>query len=1278
MYIYHGARALSDFRKEKLIADIRRLQPAVKNIEAQYVHFVDAKKLSIAAQKQLKQLLDYGSPFSGQPKGELFLVTPRVGTISPWSSKATDIAKNCALTAVRRVERGVAYYIQSAKKINRQVVTALLHDRMTEAVLDSLEAAEVLFKESKPKPLVEVDILKEGKRVLASANHSMGLALSVEEIDYLYDAYKKLKRNPTDVELMMFAQVNSEHSRHKIFNAKWIVDGTEQEKSLFQMIKNTYKKSHKNILSAYSDNAAVLKGPIAERFFADPKDRIYRPHKELVHMDIKAETHNHPTAIAPNPGAGTGTGGEIRDEGTAGQGSKPKVGMAGYTVSNLNLPGAKRPWEKNYGKPGYMVSPLDIMIEAPLGASGYGNEYGKPTTLGYFRTYEQEVGDQMWGYHKPIMIAGGIGNIRDEHVDKKPVPSGSLIIQLGGPAMLIGLGGAAGSSMQSGQSSEKLDFASVQRANPEMQRRAQEVIDYCWSLGKDNPVLSIHDVGGGGLAVALPEIVHNAGLGAVFELRDVPNAEPGMAPMEIWCNESQERYVLAIAPKDLGKFKAICEKERCPFAVVGKATKEKRLLLHDSYFDSNPINLPIDVLFGNPPRMKRTFRSQRIRRKKLTVKDIDIVEAAESVLSLPAVGSKKFLITIGDRTVGGLVRRDQMVGPWQVPVSDVAVTATAITSQTGEAMALGERPTLALISAAASVRMAIGETITNITAADIGEISDIKLSANWMAAAGSPGQDQQLFEGVKTAGEEFCPALGITIPVGKDSLSMRTFWQEDSRQKSVVSPLSLVATAFAPVIDIAKTLTPELQNTDSRLILVDLGAGKNRLGGSALAQVYNQVGDQAPDIDPEILRNFFNLISKLKKDGLILAYHDRSDGGLFTTLCEMSFASRLGLDIQLGNLHGGTLQKLFNEELGAVIQIRKKDEAKVLSVLEKALGKHVYVIGSPRDGQKLIISQGAEIIYQNSRKELERLWADTSWRIQKLRDNPKLADQEYAAIADDEDPGLFAKENFQPSTKKYRAKPEVAILREQGVNGQVEMAAGFSLAGFDAVDVHLTDLSSGRVSLDDFRGLVACGGFSYGDVLGAGEGMAKSILFNSDLRQMFKNFFARPDTFSLGVCNGCQMFAALKGLIPGAGDWPRFVKNSSEQFEGRLVLTKIKDSPSVLLRGMAGWRLPIPTAHGEGRAEFSEPAMVKASLKNKLVTLQFVDNYGRVTESYPANPNGSPLGIAGLTSTDGRATIVMPHPERAFLTKQLSWHPAGWSNYSPWFKLFQNARDFVG
>lgn len=1272
MLVYKGSSALSAFRREKLLKRLQAVDPSIQNVDAQYVHLVDADGTLPAKQDAaLRELLTYGVQFAGR-KGKLLFVVPRPGTISPWSSKATDIAHNSGLKNVKRVERGIAYYVD-APKLNMLSIAPLLHDRMTESVLGSLDEAKILFAAAEPKPLVELNIAA-GKHILTQANKTFGFALADDEIDYLFDAYKALGRNPTDVELMMFAQVNSEHCRHKIFNADWVIDGAKQPKSLFKMVKNTYEQGGEDVLSAYSDNAAVVKGPKAGRFFADPKTGQYTYHKEPIHSVIKVETHNHPTAIAPDPGAATGVGGEIRDEGATGRGAKSKMGLAGYSVSNLQIPDLMQPWEKPYGKPSRIASALDIMLESPIGAASFANEFGRPNLAGYFRTYEQENNGHVWGYHKPIMIAGGLGNIRDQHVEKHALPVGALVIVLGGPSMLIGLGGGAASSMQTGESEETLDFASVQRANAEIERRAQEVIDRCWAMGDKNPVITIHDVGAGGLSNALPELVHDSGRGAEFELRAVPSAEPGLSPLEIWCNESQERYVLGIREKDLEKFTRLCERERCPYAIVGKTTSREQLVVSDSLFKNKPIDLPMSVLFGKPPKMTRTISHKQSVMDRLDLRDVTVAEAVKRVLHVPAVGSKKFLITIGDRSVGGIVARDQMVGKWQVPVSDVAVTAAAFDTNAGEAMAMGERTPLAVANAAASARMAVGEAITNIAAADVEKLSDIKLSANWMAAAGFDQEDEHLYDAVETVGEKFCPALGLTIPVGKDSLSMRSTWKEKGKNKSVTAPLSLIISAFAPVKNVLRTLTPELQLKEpSSLILIDLGKGKNRLGGSALAQAYNQVGESVPDADAVVLKHFFENLQVLKRTGKILAYHDRSDGGLFTAVSEMAFASRCGLDIDVTKLPGTVLEKLFNEELGAVVQVRKRDEKAVL----KAFGKHTFVIGRPIREQVLSFRSGKET-YTNSRAQLESWWSETSYHIQKLRDNPEGADREFASIRDDNDPGLSGTPTFKLGQKVRSARPKVAIFREQGVNGQVEMAAAFDRAGFTSVDVHLNDIVGGRFGLDGFAGLVACGGFSYGDVLGAGEGWAKSILFNKDLRAKFQKFFARSDTFSLGVCNGCQMFAALKSIIPGADNWPAFLKNASEQFEARLVMAQVNESPSILFQGMAGSTLPIPVAHGEGRAQFASDEHVRQAITKNLVAMQYIDNYGQVTETYPANPNGSPLGITALTTPDGRSTILMPHPERAYLTRQVSWHPANWGTESPWFKLFQNARDWVG
>ena len=1282
MQIVNGVSGLSQFRTKIILQKIQKKVPKVKSISAELVHFIESdKKLTNEQQNNLKELLNYDTPYDDARNGTLLIVVPRIGTISAWSSKATDIAHNAGLKNITRIEHGIAFYINGLKSDDASKITHLLHDRMTESVLTSFDQTKELFKEGKPKTLNIYDIQKGSKKDLQTANKQLGRALEDDEVDYLYQEYTDLNRNPTDVELMMFAAVNSEHCRHKIFNANWVIDDKKQPVSLFKMIKNTYKHTPKNILSAYTDNAAVMVGPQAGRFFSDPVTREYKYSKEKIHAVIKVETHNHPTAIAPVPGAATGTGGEIRDEGATGRGAKPKMGLAGFTVSNLNIPGAKQPWEKPYGKPNRITSALDIMLDAPIGAANYANEFGRPNVLGYFRTFEQHADEEQWGYHKPIMIAGGLGNIRDQHVQKNSIQPGDKIIVLGGPSMLIGLGGGAAASMESGSGDEDLDFASVQRGNAEIERRAQEVIDTCWAMGKDNPIVSIHDVGAGGISNALPELVNDAGLGAIFELRDVPSADASLSPLEIWSNESQERYVMGVKPKDLDKFISICNRERCPFAVVGHTTKEKRLILTDRLTNTRPVDVPMSLLFGKPPRMTRTAKTPTQNLNADNLKSITITEAAKRVLHVPSVASKKFLITIGDRSVTGLIIKDQMVGPWQVPISDVAVSASSFDTNKGEAMAMGERTPIAVINSPASARMAIGEAITNIMSADIPALSNIKLSANWMAAAGYNQEDYKLYQTVKSVGLEFCPALDIAIPVGKDSLSMRTVWQDGKDSKSVVSPLSVIISAFSAVNNVDKTLTPLLDvSTPTILISIDLGLGKARLGGSALLQAFSQVGDTAPDIDPQIIKSFFKVIKLLKNKGLVLAYHDRSDGGLFTTLCEMAFASKVGLNIDISKVKGKTsLHKLFTEELGAVIQVNKKDEKTVLQMLNKYVADSSCVIGSPvQNSTKITIKDGAKQIYSKDRVVLEKWWASTSYNVQKLRDNPASAKQEYSQISDVKDRGITPIVKAKTLNKSYTYRPKVAILREQGVNGHIEMAAAFDKAGFSAVDVHMNDLLMGNANLADFYGLAACGGFSYGDVLGAGGGWAKSILLDNKLRQQFADYFARENTFSLGVCNGCQMLAALKDLIPGANNWPQFVRNTSEQFEARLVTVKILDSPSILLKDMQGSCLPVPVAHGEGKANFESNNQQKACLKNGLVSMQYVDNNHQPTSIYPLNPNGTKDGLTGFTTKDGRVTIMMPHPERSFMSRQLSWRPKDWpANSSPWLRMFQNARQWV-
>ncbi|HEY1085522.1 MAG TPA: phosphoribosylformylglycinamidine synthase [Candidatus Saccharimonadales bacterium] len=1259
-----GASALSPFRKKQLLARLKKVDETITDISARYVHLIEEKQpLDDTELGTLKDLLTYGEKDDATYTGTLLFVVPRSGTISPWSSKATDIAHSAGLTNIMRIERGIAYYIQTSSDIDPATIGTLLHDRMTEQVLDSINQAEVVFTQAEPRELQTIDVLG-GEAALRQVDTELGLALEDDEVSYLVNAYKALGRNPTDVELMMFGQVNSEHCRHKIFSADWIIDGEKQPTSLFGMIKNTYKHHSTDILSAYSDNAAVLRGQTGKRFFADA-DGTYRNHDEPIHSVIKVETHNHPTAISPFPGAATGTGGEIRDEGATGRGAKPKMGLAGYHVSNLNLPGAERPWEKPYGKPDRIASPLDIMIEAPVGAASFGNEFGRPNVTGYFRTYEQEVEGDVRGYHKPIMIAGGLGNIRDTHVEKGQLRPGMKIVLLGGPAMLIGLGGGAASSMQTGDSSEDLDFASVQRANPEMERRCQEVIDACWKRGEENPIVTIHDIGAGGYCVALSEFVHDSGVGGHYELRDIPNADISMSPMEIWCNEAQERYVLGLNPEDIEEFKQLCERERCPFAVVGEVTEDEQLVLRDSHFNNNPIDIPMDTLFGKPPKMTRVVTTKTASHQPFDTSQINLEDAIARVLQLPAVGSKKFLITIGDRNVGGLTMRDQMIGPWQVPVSDVAVTAAGFDDNFGEAMAMGERTPIALIDSPAAARIAIGETITNLLASDIKKLSDIKLSANWMAAANVDKENQNLYETVRSVGEDFCPELNLTIPVGKDSLSMKTTWDNTGNQKSVTSPLSLVITGFSPVDDVRRTLTPLLSDEpDTVLVAINLGGNQHRLGGSALSQVFSQLGDNTPDVEPAALKKFFDTMTQFKRDDAILAYHDRSDGGLFVSLAEMSFASRKGLDINVTELAGSTLEKLFAEELGAVIQIKSNDMEKVLNAFDNAT-----VVATIRNDEAFTITD-AGTFYESSRYKLEKLWADTSYQIQRLRDNPESADQE-AVLLESGLGSIRPSVNFELFDFDYDIKPKVAIFRDQGVNGYVEMAAAFTKAGFTAVDAHLSDIKAGRISLNDFVGIAACGGFSYGDVLGAGEGWAKTILANKDLREQFRDFFHRDDTFTLGVCNGCQMLSALKELIPGAEKWPSFQKNSSEQFEARLVSVKINDSPSIFFKDMAGSILPVPVAHGEGRAEFRD------TTDNSLTSMHYVDTNGENTTAYPLNPNGSPDGITALTTPDGRATIMMPHPERAFQTRQLSWHPADWGENSPWLRMFQNARSWI-
>ncbi|MCX2981759.1 phosphoribosylformylglycinamidine synthase [Halieaceae bacterium IMCC14734] len=1292
MLILRGASALSDFRLTKLQQQCDANGTSVDALSCDHVFFVEvARDLSNSERTSLQQLL--GGHFDNgelSGPGELVLVAPRDGTISPWSSKATDIAHNCGLDSVLRIERGTAWYVQAASGVADSLQTQL-YDRMTEQVLSSPAAAASLFHHDSPRPLQSVDVLGGGRDALVEANTRLGLALADDEVDYLYQAFIDMARNPNDIELMMFAQANSEHCRHKIFNASWTIDGVEQEHSLFKMIRNTHAVGGEDVLSAYSDNAAVIVGSRAGRFYPDPASGSYGYSDEDIHLLMKVETHNHPTAIAPHPGAGTGSGGEIRDEGAVGRGSKPKVGLSGFSVSNLNIPGAEQPWEQAYGKPQRIVSALDIMLEGPIGGAAFNNEFGRPNLCGYFRSFEMQAdgvaGSEVRGYHKPIMIAGGYGNIRAEHVEKGDFAAGAQLIVLGGPAMLIGLGGGAASSMASGDSAEALDFASVQRQNPEIERRCQEVIDRCWQLGADNPIAFIHDVGAGGLSNAFPELVKDGGRGGRFELRNVPNDEPGMSPLEIWCNESQERYVMAVEPEHLALFSAICERERCPFAVVGEATDEMHLELTDASFGDSPIDLPMSVLFGKAPHMYRQVTRQTVDQAPLQLQSVTLDDALHRVLRLPSVASKKFLITIGDRSVTGMVSRDQMVGPWQVPVADCAITTVSYDSTLGEAMAMGERTPLALIDGPASGRMAVAEAITNIAAAPIRQLSDVKLSANWMCAAGYGREDETLYDTVRAVGMEFCPALGLTIPVGKDSMSMRTSWQDEGTDKAVTAPVSLIVSAFSPVTDVRKAVTPQLRTSSgpSRLLLIDISGGQQRLGGSALAQVYSQIGNQAPDVEqPLLLKSAFELVQQLLQQQRLLAYHDRSDGGLLITLLEMAFAGHCGWQVDIAGLGGETLAALFNEEAGMVLQVSETALEEVKAAADTlGLAGQLHDLGSVTAGEAVVLTNGSERLLNMPRIELERVWSETSYRLQGLRDNPACAEQEFAQLIE-ADPGLSAALSFDCNDNTAApyiatgARPRLAVLREQGVNGQVEMAAAFDRAGFESVDVHMSDLLSGRYELADFKGLVACGGFSYGDVLGAGQGWARSILLNNQLRDSFTGFFERTDSFSLGVCNGCQMMSSLQELIPGTELWPRFVRNVSEQFEARYSLVKVPDSASILLQGMSGSQMPIAVAHGEGRADFASDATRQAAVAAGLISLQYVDNQGAVTETYPANPNGSSGGITGVTSADGRVTIMMPHPERVFRTVQCSWAPAEWAEDAAWMRLFRNARVWLG
>jgi len=1290
MLILRGSPALSGFRTEKLLASLRARSPNLERVYAEFVHFADVGgTLDKVERDRLDALLHYGPPPADRPlDSAVLIVVPRAGTLSPWSSKATDILHNCGLSKIRRVERGTAWWLERPdgaplSAVEAETLKPLLHDRMTQAVIGRMSEAERLFEQREPAPLRTIALGRDGRKALRAANAEMGLALNDGEIDYLVEAFAALKRDPTDVELMMFAQANSEHCRHKIFNAEWNLDGRRQKESLFDMIRATHAHAPGRVLSAYRDNAAVMAGFNASRFLPSA-DGLYEYRPEDVHILMKVETHNHPTAISPFPGAATGSGGEIRDEAATGTGAKPKAGMTGFAVSNLHIPGLPQPWEERNGRPGRIASALGIMIEGPIGAASYNNEYGRPALCGYFRTLEQKNGADhvIHGYHKPIMLAGGLGTIRPGQVHKREVPAGAKLVVLGGPALLIGLGGGAASSMASGSSEEQLDFASVQRDNAEMERRCQEVIDRCWARGESNPILSIHDVGAGGLSNALPELVHGAGRGAKVDLRAVPSADPGLSPMEIWCNEAQERYILAVAADGIAEFERLCRRERAPFAIIGTADDSDRLHVADTLLGKAPVDMPLPVLLGKPPRMQREAKRVSTAAKPLDLSTIDLRETAERVLQLPSVADKRFLITIGDRTVSGLVSRDQMVGPWQTPVADCAVTASGYQGFTGEAMAVGERPAVAILDAPASGRLAIAESITNLCAARILRLEDVCLSANWMAACGQPGEDARLFDTV-AAVSALARELGIPIPVGKDSLSMNTVWREDGAERQVHAPVSLNITAFAPVADVRRSLTPQLRNVeDSRLLLVDLSAGRMRLGASALAQCWNLRGGAAPDLDDAgALAALFRAVQILNDAGLLLAWHDRSDGGLFATLCEMAFAGRRGLRIETDVDGAALLPFLFNEEPGAVIQFRGEDADAVLRTLRQSGLKDTMLVplGNPDADPTISISRRGHAVFKEDLHVLHRLWSRTSFHMQSLRDDPKCAREEYDRLLDRTDPGLSVSPGFDPAPRRAPvvggARPRIAILREQGVNGQVEMAAAFERAGFDAVDVHMNDLLDGTVTLRDFRGFAAGGGFSYGDVLGAGGGWAKTILYNRKLLDEFREFFTRADSFGLGACNGCQMLTHLRGLIPGAEFWPEFVRNRSEQFEARLVMAEVMESPSILFAGMAGLRAPIVIAHGEGRAQFT----AAGDIKRVQPILRYVDHRGAAAESYPLNPNGSPLGQTGFTTDDGRFTILMPHPERAFLRRQYSWLPDDWPHEEgPWMRLFHNARRWAG
>ena len=1309
MFTLMATSALSDFRAARLLKRIREIAPAAQGVSARFVHFVHAQRpLTNDESARLQALLHYGADGADVKADATFMVIPRLGTISPWASKATDIAHNCGLDVILRIERGTLYNVDFAGSTpEAEVLTrvaGVLHDRMTESVVDADVKAEKIFLELPGKPMVTVDLLKNGRQALAEANLTMGLAMSEDEIDYLTDAFTKANRNPTDVELMMFAQANSEHCRHKIFNAKWTIDGKDEEKTLFGMIRETHKAHPQGTIVAYSDNAAIFEGAKVPRLYPRTPEgeafgRVFTEEEEETHTVFKVETHNHPTAISPFPGASTGSGGEIRDEGATGRGARPKAGLCGFTVSALELPEAPQGWENDkdvtaeachnkdtYGKPSRIASPLSIMTDGPLGAAAFNNEFGRPNVLGYFRVFESNVGGTRYGYHKPIMLAGGIGNIRNDQTHKTSLPPGTLLISLGGPGMRIGLGGGAASSMTTGSNTEALDFDSVQRGNPEMERRAQEVIDRCWASGERNPILAIHDVGAGGLSNAMPELADLSGHGARLDLTKVPVEESGMSPLEIWCNESQERYSIAIAPESLETFDAICKRERCPYAVLGAISEDNTLVVARGEKETAAVNMPMEVLLGKAPRMHRTVEHVEKQLPEFNPEGIDLKKAVKDVLRHPTVGSKSFLITIGDRTVGGLVHRDQMVGPWQVPVADSAVTNISFVGNRGEAMSMGERTPLAIADSAAASRMAIGEAVTNIASADI-ELPFVKLSANWMAACGTEGEDAKLFDAVRAA-SLLCQEIGLAIPVGKDSLSMKTSWEDKGEKKSVTSPVSLIVSAAAPVRDVRLTLTPQLRSdVASVLVAIDLGCGKNRMAGSILSQVTQQFGSTTPDLDdPKKLQAFVKLVRKLTLAGCVLAYHDRADGGLLATVAEMMFAGHTGARIDLTSMTKSAqasevLPVLFNEELGAVLQVRadRIDEIHA-AVKEAGLAECTHFLGEVTADDTLHIEAHGKTLCEESRGELQKAWTEVSWQIARMRDNPACADQEYARCTMEDDTGLFVRTTFDTEEDVAApfiatgARPRIAILREQGVNSQTEMAAAFTRAGFEAIDVHMTDLLTGRSDLKDFAGLAACGGFSYGDVLGAGGGWATTILRNPKMVEMFSAFFNRPDTFALGICNGCQMMSHLRSIIPGATHWPRFVRNVSEQFEARLVEVEVMKSPSIFFDGMAGSMMPIVNSHGEGHVEWLSPEDARLAT----LAARYVDPAGRPTEVYPFNPNGSPDGITGVTTPDGRFTIMMPHPERTHRTVQMSWAPDTLGEFSPWMRMFRNARKFVG